>query len=59
MKLVLEKVISEIKTLAKKADEVLLTDPDREGEAIAWHIKEAVGLKNPKEWFFMKLRKMT
>jgi len=36
-----EKVISEIKSLAKKADEVLLaTDPDREGEAIAWHIAE-------------------
>src|ERR1700759_2436101 len=39
-----EKVIAEIKALAKKADEVILaTDPDREGEAIAWHIKEAVG----------------
>jgi DNA topoisomerase-1 len=36
-----EKVISEIQSLAKKADEVLLaTDPDREGEAIAWHIGE-------------------
>src|SRR3990167_9333492 len=41
-----EKVIAEIKSLAKKADEVLLaTDPDREGEAIAWHVQEAVGLK--------------
>lgn len=40
-----EKVIGEIKSLVKKADEVILaTDPDREGEAIAWHIKEAVGL---------------
>ena len=39
-----EKVISEIKSLAKKADEVLLaTDPDREGEAIAWHVAEACG----------------
>ena len=36
-----EKVVSEIKTLAKKADEILLaTDPDREGEAIAWHIAQ-------------------
>lgn len=36
-----EKVISEIKNLAKKADEILLaTDPDREGEAIAWHIAQ-------------------
>lgn len=42
-----EKVISEIKKLAKNADEVILsTDPDREGEAIAWHIHEAVGLKS-------------
>ena len=36
-----EKVVSEIARLAKKSDEVLLaTDPDREGEAISWHIKE-------------------
>jgi DNA topoisomerase I len=39
-----EKVIYEIKSLAKKADEILLaTDPDREGEAIAWHVAEACG----------------
>ncbi|MBI5147696.1 MAG: type I DNA topoisomerase [Parcubacteria group bacterium] len=47
-----EKVISEIKDLAKKAKEVILaTDPDREGEAIAWHIAQATGLadlKSPK-----------
>ena len=44
-----EKVIAEIKSLAKKADEVYLTtDPDREGEAIAWHLKEVLGLENPK-----------
>jgi len=36
-----EKVIAEIKDYAKKADEIYLaTDPDREGEAIAWHLKE-------------------
>jgi DNA topoisomerase-1 len=53
-----EKVVSEIKTLAKKAEEVLLaTDPDREGEAIAWHIKEAVGLKNPKRVVFYEITK--
>ncbi len=34
-----EKVVQEIKALVKQADEVLLaTDPDREGEAIAWHL---------------------
>lgn len=39
-----EKVVSEIKSLAKKSSEVLLaTDPDREGEAIAWHIAEIIG----------------
>lgn len=35
------KVISELQSLAKKADEVLLaSDPDREGESISWHILE-------------------
>ncbi len=35
-----EKVVHELRDLAKKADEVLLaTDPDREGEAIAWHVE--------------------
>lgn len=53
-----EKVIADIKALAKKADEVILaTDPDREGEAIAWHIKEAVGLKNPKRVVFHEITK--
>ena len=53
-----EKVVSEIKSLAKGAEEVLLaTDPDREGEAIAWHIKEAVGLKNPKRVVFHEITK--
>lgn len=36
-----KKAISEIKKVAKEADLVVLaTDPDREGEAIAWHIQE-------------------
>ncbi len=36
-----EIVIAEIRDAAKKADEILIaTDPDREGEAIAWHLKE-------------------
>ena len=53
-----EKVISEIKTLAKKADEVLLaTDPDREGEAIAWHVAQAVGLKSAKRIVFHEITK--
>jgi len=36
--------IQELGELAKKADEVLLaTDPDREGEAIAWHVSRLLG----------------
>ncbi|MGH7437668.1 MAG: type I DNA topoisomerase, partial [Polyangiaceae bacterium] len=36
-----EKVVQELKAAARGVDEVLLaTDPDREGEAIAWHIME-------------------
>jgi DNA topoisomerase-1 len=36
-----DKVIAGLKTAAKKADAVLLaSDPDREGEAIAWHVAE-------------------
>ncbi|MFW0871189.1 MAG: type I DNA topoisomerase [Patescibacteria group bacterium] len=40
-----QKVIDELKKAAKKAEEVLIaTDPDREGEAIGWHIKEVLEL---------------
>ena len=36
-----EKVLAELKAAAKDADDILLaTDPDREGEAIAWHLAE-------------------
>ena len=38
------KVISELKKLAKGAEVWLATDDDREGEAISWHLKEALGL---------------
>lgn len=39
-----EKVVDELKRLAKNADTIYLaTDLDREGEAIAWHLREAIG----------------
>ncbi|MBI4772901.1 MAG: type I DNA topoisomerase [Deltaproteobacteria bacterium] len=42
-----EKVIKELKKAAQKADAVYLAaDPDREGEAIAWHIAESLGKKD-------------
>ena len=41
-----EKVVSEITRLAESTDEVILaTDPDREGEAIAWHLAELLPKK--------------
>ncbi|KKQ42314.1 MAG: topoisomerase protein, partial [Parcubacteria group bacterium GW2011_GWE2_37_8] len=44
-----EKVVAELRELSKEADEVILaTDPDREGEAISWHIVQACGLNELK-----------
>ncbi|HEY1053549.1 MAG TPA: DNA topoisomerase, partial [Emticicia sp.] len=41
------KVINELKKLAKESETVwLATDDDREGEAISWHLKESLGLKD-------------
>ncbi len=39
-----EKVVSELKAAAKKADTIFIaSDPDREGEAIGWHIMNLIG----------------
>ena len=42
-----EKVIKELKKDVKESDMVYLaSDPDREGEAIAWHLKDTLGIKD-------------
>ena len=51
-------VIEKIQKAAAKASDIFLaTDPDREGEAIAWHIQQAVGLKKPKRVVFHEITK--
>lgn len=41
------KIIKELKKDVKNSDMVYLaSDPDREGEAIAWHLKDALGIKD-------------
>lgn len=55
-----KKVVSELKTAAKKADVVwIASDEDREGEAIAWHLFEALDLKaeNTKRIVFHEITK--
>lgn len=55
-----KKTVSELRKLAKSSDTVLLaTDEDREGEAIAWHLAEALGLKpaNTKRIVFHEITK--
>ncbi|HEY4522865.1 MAG TPA: type I DNA topoisomerase, partial [Candidatus Paceibacterota bacterium] len=51
-------VIEKIQQAVAKADEIYLaTDPDREGEAIAWQIKEVAGLKKPQRVVFHEITK--
>ncbi len=52
------KVIAELESLAQDAKDVILaTDPDREGEAIAWHLAELLELKNPKRVVYQEITK--
>jgi DNA topoisomerase I len=45
-----KKVLKELKDGAKAADEIFIaTDPDREGEAIGWHLAEELGSGNKKK----------
>ena len=44
-----KKIITDLKKLVKDADKVYLaTDPDREGEAISWHLYDTLGIKDNK-----------
>lgn len=44
-----ESIVCKLKSAARDSDEVILaTDPDREGEAIAWHLAEVLGLDESK-----------
>ena len=51
-------IIARLQKMADDSDEVLLaTDPDREGEAIAWHLAEVLKLKNPKRVSYGEITK--
>jgi len=53
-----EKVVQELKAAGLDADEILLApDPDREGEAIAWHLAEELGEKRCKRVEFHEITK--
>jgi DNA topoisomerase-1 len=52
------KIIKELKKAVPKGGSVYLAmDPDREGEAIAWHVKNALKLKKPKRVTFNEITK--
>ncbi len=52
------KLIDELKAASRRADEVYLApDPDREGEFIAWSLKETLGLKDPHRAVFNEITK--
>ncbi len=51
-----DKLINELKAASRRADEIFLApDPDREGEFIAWSLKETLGLKNPRRAVFNEI----
>lgn len=53
-----EERVRQLARMAKQADTVwLATDPDREGEAIAWHLFEVLGLKHAHRITFNKISK--
>lgn len=53
-----KKVIGSLKKVVTQAEEVYIaTDPDREGEAIGWHVKTALGIKEYKRVVFHEITK--
>ncbi len=53
-----EKQLSDLRAAAKKSSKVLLAaDPDREGEAIAWHIAKQLKLRDPERIVFREVTK--
>jgi len=53
-----DKLIDELKAASRRADEVYLApDPDREGEFIAWSLKNTLGLQNPRRAVFNEITK--
>ncbi len=53
-----DRLIDELKHASQRADEVYLApDPDREGEFIAWSLKETLGLQNPRRAVFNEITK--
>src|SRR6266581_2557707 len=53
-----DKLIDELKAASRRAEEVFLApDPDREGEFIAWSLKNTLGLRNPRRAVFNEITK--
>lgn len=51
-----EPVVRDLRALVKKSTDVLLaTDPDREGEAIAWHVAQVCAIQKPKRVLFYEI----
>src|SRR3984893_6020773 len=51
-----DKLIDDLRAASRRADEVFLaSDPDREGDFIAWSLKETLGLQNPRRPVFNEI----